>query len=98
MKLFFVRRGQELEAAKAFLEAAEEGSLQRAQDASARATAINAQRKEVIQVFQQRLEEMKSAHDRRVVEMNEQQNAFDAQVGELTDQAERVRNASDLLA
>lgn len=97
MKIFLVRRGDELETAKALLKEAEESSLQRAQDASARSEVIRTQRAEVVQAFQRHLEAIKSAHGRRVAEMIEEESAFDAQVEELTAQAEKVREAAELL-
>jgi hypothetical protein len=97
MRILLIRRGQELEVAKALLGSVEETNRNRAQEASDLAGITMAQRRKAAELFQKRLAEMQAAHDRRMAEMVERESSFDAQARELKGQAKRVRDAVSLL-
>jgi len=98
VKIFFVRRGQELEVAKALLKDAEGSILSRAQNATLESEHLRTEQQEEEVRFKKQLEEMQATHRDNMGRMNAGVAVLGAEATELAGQAERVRNASDVLA
>jgi len=97
VKIFFVRRGQELEVAKALLKDAEGSILSRAKNATLESEHLRTEQQEEEVRFKQQLEEMEATHRDNMGRMNARVAVLGVEATELTGQAERVLQATNVL-
>lgn len=97
MRLVFVRQGQELEAARELLGAAEGSIRARAQSATLESGQLRDALQEEDESFALEIAQLEADHRDRMTDMSNEAAALNAEASELTDQAGRVRNATNVL-